>query len=443
MKNNILSAFNRSLSSINGCHVGLIKKAMNNLWYKLLTLGVIESTKEMDIKHIKLLNALATFSGLFSLSYLAIEIPYYPLTRWLIDYLLIISLSFFIVLWLNHQRCFLSARLLFNLVGITHICIYALALGSEANVQSFLFLVIMTAFFIYPKSEIFYQYIIIILTSLIFIVIETYFYFYNKGLFPIPDDLLVLFKLSFSFGVFIFFLGFSYYISRNYEQAEQLLALEKKYSDDLLHSILPHSIVKRLKADSGIIADRFDATTILFADIVGFTQYSEKIPPAHLVTLLNKIFSLFDELTNYYGLEKIKTMGDGYMVAGGLPVVNKSHPQSIADLALDMRIKLAEFNQQQHQDFKIRIGIHTGSVIAGVIGIKKFVYDIWGDTVNVASRMESHGIPGQIQVSEATYHILKEQYVFEDRGVIHIKSKGEMRVYLLKSKKIMEGSKAE
>lgn len=408
---------------------------MKKIWHKLLTLGVINSLEEIDIKHIKLLNALTMFSGLFSLSYLAIEIPYYPLTRWLIVCLFLIVTAFFTVLWLNYQSRFLAARLLFNLAGIIHISFHTLALGVEVNAQLFLLLVVITAFFIYPKSERQYQYTIIGLSTFSFIFFEIYFYFPNQALLAAPDNLLILFKLSFNLGLLIFLLSFSYYIASHYEQAEQLLALEKKYSDDLLHSILPKTIVKRLKANPGIIADRFEATTILFADIVGFTKLSEKTPPAHLVTLLNQIFSVFDELTNCYGLEKIKTMGDAYMVAGGLPVASKNHAETVADLALEMRVKLAEFNQQQQQDFNIRIGIHTGSVIAGVIGIKKFVYDIWGDTVNTASRMESHGIPGEIQVSETTYLLLKDQYEFLERGVIEIKGKGEMRVYLLKGKK--------
>lgn len=408
---------------------------MKKLWYKLLALGAINSLEEIDIKHIKLLNALTTFSGLFSLSYLAIEIPYYPLTRWLIVCLLVISASFFTVLWLNYQSRFLVARLLFNLSALAFIGFYVLALGPQVNGQMFFLLVIMTAFFIYPQSEKNYQYAIIGLSTLIFTAVEIYFYFFNQPLLIVPDNLLILFKLSFNLGFLIFLISFSYYIASHYEQAEKLLALEKQYSDTLLHNILPDSIVKRLKADPVIIADRFEASTILFADIVGFTKLSEKTPPAHLVALLNKMFSIFDELTNDYGLEKIKTMGDAYMVAGGLPIASKDHAQTVADLALAMRVKLAEFNQQQQQDFNIRIGIHTGSVIAGVIGIKKFVYDIWGDTVNTASRMESHGIAGEIQVSEATYQILKDQYQFVERGVIEVKGKGEMRVYLLQGKK--------
>lgn len=408
---------------------------MKNIWYKLLSLGVISSLEEIDIKHIKLLNALTTFSGLFSLIYLAIEIPYYPATRWLIFCLVMLSGLFFIVFWLNKRANFLAARLLFNLSALAFISFYVLALGPQVNGQIFFLLVTVTAFFIYPETEKHYQYAIIFLSAVIFITVEIYFYFFTQPLLKIPDALAVLFKLSFSIGFLIFLTTFSYYIANHYQEAEKLLALEKKYSDDLLHSILPDSIIKRLKIEPGIIADRFEATTILFADIVGFTELSEQATPRTLVKLLNQMFSVFDELTDYYGLEKIKTMGDAYMVAGGLPIANKNHAQTVANLALDMQAKLAEFNQQQRQNFQIRIGIHTGSVIAGVIGIKKFVYDIWGDAVNIASRMESHGIAGEIQVSEATYLALKDQYVFEERGTIEVKGKGEMRVYLLKGKK--------
>lgn len=408
---------------------------MKTLWNKLLALGVITTFEEIDIKHIKLLNALTLFSGLFCLSYFAIETPYYPITQWLIVCLAITTTLFFSVLWFNYRSHYLTARLLFNITGILHIGIHILALGLQTNAQFFLLFVIMTAFFIYPKSERIYQYTIVALSAAVFIFSEIYFYYPNQPLLSVPDSLLVLFEISFDLGILVFLVGFSHSISSHYEQAEHLLALEKQYSDTLLHNILPKSIVKRLKKDPIIIADRFEATTILFADIVGFTKLSEKTPPAELVNLLNQMFSIFDELSERYGLEKIKTMGDAYMVAGGLPVASTSHAQAIADLALEMRLRLKQFNLEQHLEFNIRIGIHTGTVIAGVIGIKKFVYDIWGDTVNVASRMESHGIPGQIQVSDATYQILKDQYDFTERGVIEVKGKGEMRVYLLQGKK--------
>ena len=173
----------------------------------------------------------------------------------------------------------------------------------------------------------------------------------------------------------------------------------------------------------------------MFGDIVGFTELSGKIPPAELVQLLNQIFSQFDHLADQHGLEKIKTIDDAYTVVSGLPLPCQNYAEAIANMALDMRLTLEEFNQETGQHFQMRIGIATGPVIAGVIGLKKFIYDLWGDTVNIASRMESHGIANEIQVTEKTYRMLKNQYFFEKRGVIMIKGKGEMTTYLLKGKR--------
>ncbi|MFM6397395.1 adenylate/guanylate cyclase domain-containing protein, partial [Planktothrix sp.] len=168
---------------------------------------------------------------------------------------------------------------------------------------------------------------------------------------------------------------------------------------------------------------------------VGFTELSGRFDPAELVNLLNQIFSEFDYLAELHGLEKIKTIGDAYMVVSGLPIPRDDYAEAMADMALDMQRTLKEFNAKTQQNFNIRIGIATGPVVAGVIGIKKFIYDLWGDTVNLASRMESHGITDEIQVTEATYLALKEQYKFEKRGTILVKGKGEMTTYLLKGKK--------
>ena len=408
---------------------------MQAFWQQLLNLGIGSNQQEFEIKHIKLLNALAAFSCLFSLSYFVIELPYYPLTRTLIICVLMNSAAFAGVLWLNYKHCFLAARLVFNLSALVLLSYYSFQLGAEVNAHAYFLLVVGTTFFIYPSYEKNYQRAVITLASVFFIAAEIYFYNGGQGALNAPNDLLRLFKLYYDVGILIFLLGFCYYISSHYERAEQLLALEKQYSDKLLHNILPKSIVKRLKKHPEIIADRYEASTILFADIVGFTELSERTPPVELVACLNEIFSIFDNLSESYGLEKIKTMGDAYMVAGGLPIASKNHAAAIANLALDMRTELTKYNHQHQQKFTIRIGIHTGGVIAGVIGIKKFVYDVWGDTVNIASRMESHGIAGEIQVSESTYQILKQNYKFESRGIIPIKGKGEMQVYLLKSQK--------
>lgn len=213
-------------------------------------------------------------------------------------------------------------------------------------------------------------------------------------------------------------------------ESEQALRAEQKKSEQLLLNILPGCIADQLKESDQSIADSFSDVTVLFADIVGFTEISSSASPVELVELLNHIFSVFDQLSQQYGLEKIKTIGDAYMVVGGLPQPQQKHAQAIADMALAMQAHAEKFTFRG-QAIALRIGINTGAVIAGVIGRKKFSYDLWGDTVNVASRMESSGMPGKIQVTEATYQLLKDQYQFVDRGLVPIKGKGELMTYWL------------
>ncbi len=221
------------------------------------------------------------------------------------------------------------------------------------------------------------------------------------------------------------------------KEAEAALRLEQEKSDRLLLNVLPQAIAERLKQDQSIIADTFAEVTVLFADIVGFTQISSQISPTELVSLLNEIFSTFDRLAQKHGLEKIKTIGDAYMVVGGLPMPRNDHAEAIAQMALDMQQAITEFSDTHNQDFSIRIGINSGPVVAGVIGIKKFIYDLWGDTVNTASRMESHGKPGCIQVTCATYQLLQDKYLLESRGTIEVKGKGEMNTYFLTGIKLV------
>ena len=198
---------------------------------------------------------------------------------------------------------------------------------------------------------------------------------------------------------------------------------------------MPKAIAERLKRGEENIADSYAEVSVLFADIVGFTILSTKVTPNQLIQLLNRIFSAFDALSEKYGLEKIKTIGDAYMVVGGLPTPRDDHAVAIAEIALDMQEYVEQFNKETSQGLSIRIGINSGPVVAGVVGTKKFLYDIWGDAVNTAARMESQGIEGRIQVTEATYHHLRDKYQLEERGVADIKGKGEMCVYMLKGRK--------
>ena len=216
---------------------------------------------------------------------------------------------------------------------------------------------------------------------------------------------------------------------------------EQKKSELLLLNVLPQSIADRLKGRAGVtedgitevIADSFAEVTVLFADVVEFTKFSEGVSVEILLGVLNDIFSRFDKIADARGLEKIKTIGDSYMVAAGLPVPVADHTVRAAHMALDMIAAMNRFNEQSPYKLNVRIGIDTGAAVAGVIGKRKFLYDLWGDVVNTASRMESHGVPGRIQITEATRNRLDKSFVLEKRGSIDVKGKGEMHTWFLNS----------
>ncbi len=217
------------------------------------------------------------------------------------------------------------------------------------------------------------------------------------------------------------------------QRRDALVALrgEQEKAEDLLLNILPRSIADQLKAQAQPIADQFSAASILFADVADFTPLSERLQPSELVGMLDHLFSHFDSLTERYGLEKIKTIGDCYMVASGVPSPRPDHARAIALMALDMVDAMRSNDAVGHLGLELRVGINSGPVVAGVIGRKRFLYDLWGDAVNTASRMESHGVPGKIQITRETYELLKDEFVCEPRGRIPIKGKGEMEAWYL------------
>jgi guanylate cyclase len=218
---------------------------------------------------------------------------------------------------------------------------------------------------------------------------------------------------------------------RQREQALAALQVEQDRAENLLLNILPRSIAERLKTDSTTIADQFAAASILFADIVDFTPLSDQLQPAEVVGLLDDLFTHFDSLAERYGVEKIKTIGDCYMVAAGVPTPRPDHARVMALMALDMREAMRSEHGVGHLDLELRIGINSGPVVAGVIGRKRFLYDLWGDAVNMASRMESSGTPGRIQVTRATCELLRDEFELEPRGTVPIKGKGEVETWYL------------
>ncbi|MCU0427145.1 MAG: response regulator [Candidatus Kapabacteria bacterium] len=222
-----------------------------------------------------------------------------------------------------------------------------------------------------------------------------------------------------------------YNIRRNQHKYIAQVQHEREKSDHLLKSILPEAIAERLKKGEGSIADGLPNVSVMFADIVGFTKLSARVSPQELVEMLNVVFSAFDTLTQNLGLEKIKTIGDAYMVAGGLLNSRKDHLAAMAHLGLQMTEEIKRCSEFLNVDLSIRIGLHCGEATAGVIGQNKFAYDLWGDSVNTASRMESHGEPGRVHCSEAVFEALEEEFLFEKRGEIEIKGKGTMQTYFL------------
>ncbi|MFB2923641.1 MULTISPECIES: adenylate/guanylate cyclase domain-containing protein [Aerosakkonema] len=211
--------------------------------------------------------------------------------------------------------------------------------------------------------------------------------------------------------------------------------IAEQKTEKLLLNILPKPVADRLQQNQQVIADSFADASVLFADLVGFTNLASQKNPTEIIQLLNQIFSEFDQLSKQHGLEKIKTIGDAYMVVGGVPIPGADRVEAIAEMALDMHAVIVKFNTETRENLRLRIGINIGPVVAGVIGLTKFIYDLWGDTVNVASRMESTSIPGETQVTAAVYDRLKAKFLFQERGTVQIKGKGEMTTYFLTGRK--------
>ncbi len=253
---------------------------------------------------------------------------------------------------------------------------------------------------------------------------------------PVANDLtpavvILFFVLNICVPTLCTFLLLVYFVGQK-NTALRLLNLEQAKSERLLLNVLPREIAALLKEEDGrSIAEYYSNVSVLFADVVGFTPLSEKLSPQEAVDALNGIFSYFDALADKYGVEKIRTIGDGYMVASGVPTPRPDHAHALARMALDMNAYMQSRPVQAGVPMEIRIGLNSGSAVAGIVGTTKFHYDLWGDAVNVAARMESHGEPGKVQIGRATYELIKDDFVCQQRGAIPIKGKGSMETWFL------------
>ncbi len=240
-------------------------------------------------------------------------------------------------------------------------------------------------------------------------------------------------ELMVGFGMLVF----AFLSKQSNEQVELALVEERAMSNRLLHNFLPEKIAKILRESGGrppMIAQRYEEVCVIFSDIVNFTRMSEKLTPEQLVAVLNQLFTEFDQLIERHGLEKIKTIGDAYMVAGGVPEDMPNAPEAAADFALDMLEVVKRLDKKWQHGLDMRIGMHIGPVVAGVIGVNKFAFDMWGDTVNIAARMESHGVPGEIHISESMAEKLEDKYLIAQRGWVEVKGKGLLQTFWLKNK---------
>ncbi len=273
----------------------------------------------------------------------------------------------------------------------------------------------------------FFNYLILVLIAFLVVIAWN---LLRGPLFEVPADTFRIFNTVVTFDSMFISLYFAYFFYTQNAEFKDMLATEREKSDRLLLSLFPDSIAGQLRDSNQSIADSFENVTILFADIVGFTRYASHMSPNDLVAMLDEIFSEFDALADKYGVEKIKTIGDSYLAVGGLPLPDENHCQAIADMALEMNQVIKEKYTIKY-NLTLRIGIHTGQAVAGVIGNKKFAYDIWGDCVNIASRFEASGHPEKIHITEDVKKLLGDVYVYEDCGQIAIKGKGMMHSYFL------------
>lgn len=345
----------------------------------------------------------------------------------LIGYILLfIGIVFF-------KLSFTLSRFVLLTLGYLITGIPVLFYGLSSNVTLHLVFVPMATILLFSRNEIrlFLKYYLMIIFGFLLVI------FWNLkygAIMPIDPDMLRIFDTIVGIdGIFIA-LYFTYFFFSENTKYKALLYNEREKSDHLLLSIFPEKIANKLRISNASVADSFENVTILFADIVGFTRFSNTMSPSELVDMLDEVFSEFDNLVDKYNIEKIKTIGDAYMAVGGLPTPTKEHCQNVADMALEIN-QIIKHKFVEKYNLQLRIGIHTGIAIAGVIGKKKFSYDLWGDSVNIASRFEASGQPEKIHITEDVKNTLGDVYIFEDCGEIEIKGKGLMKSYFLIGKR--------
>lgn len=419
-----------------------------NTW---INIGISERETPYEQRKTRLLNVM----NLISLFTIVIYAVFLIFQDWIFTLIItIIGLVVFVLpTYLNHLRKFETARLI-ACIGLFFFFSTITIMNGEESGMHYAFLIgsIMPLIFFEKRRLIFP---IFFLSLAFFMGMKVYFH-YLPPLFPNPFEEYIYYANMVTFFTILFLVVYKFKSEHeNYEkiieenrdqlielneeitQQKDIIDAEKQKSERLLLNILPEEIAAELKENGVASPKYYELVTVFFADFKGFTQIAEKLSPTQVIEELNTCFLAFDLICDKYNLEKIKTIGDCYMCAGGIPVANQTNPVEVVKAALEMinwmenwRI---EKEKQGKEAWQVRIGIHSGPVVAGVIGKNKFAYDIWGDTVNLASRMESSGEPGRINISGATYELIKQQFKCAYRGKIPAKNKGEVEMYFVES----------
>ncbi len=391
---------------------------MKTLIEQLLDLGIYAGLPKNARLPVRTVNAISFVGALGTLS--AIGVSLFHADPW--GLYLVPLLGFGFVVLLNTQRKYYLAGVLEVLVAIGTVLIFGSA--SDNSVWYLCLLPsIVFPFFIFSVEHKRTALVMSTVSLIVYVVMEL---LSSQWVMPWIE-----------LGVGAGMLAFAHLSKRSTELVELSLLEERATSERLLNNFLPAKIAKILRENGNkppMIAERFEHVTVIFCDIVNFTPMSEKLSPEKLVAVLNQLFTEFDSLIEKYGLEKIKTIGDAYMVAGGVPNKMDNAEEAAADFALEMLTVVKRFDQKFHHGLDMRIGMHCGPVVAGVIGKQKFTYDMWGDTVNVAARMESHGLPGEIHISEDMADRLKDKYLLAQRGWVEVKGKGLLQTFWIKQK---------
>jgi adenylate cyclase len=402
------------------------------LWRRYQRIGVTDALPPGEARYVRALNGIVLILPAVLWLQIPLAVRWFPATRYILAAIVIWPFLWQVVPLLNHLGRYTAARLFFSFSALTLVVFSATQAGPATPNYLNVIVVCVAGFIIFPPREIRWLVLVVIVTAAALAGLKWYDRAHT-GVIDFSPAAVAVAGWTSTFLLFLMILAITVYHYRVVTEAERKLELEHQRSEGLLLNILPAAIAERLKQRQSPIADRIEDASILFADLIGFTELANRIPHERVVAILDALFSEFDRIGARHGLEKIKTMGDSYMLAGGVPQEIPGHHAAVAACALDMLAHVRGGPVPESPGLGVRIGIHCGPVVAGVICETKFAYDVWGDTVNTASRMESHAPPNHIQVSAAFYARTREAFRYAPRGTLEIKGKGVLETYLLES----------